>query len=132
MRIPSLLIASLLFVHGCATAAGPSEATLGEPFELAPGDAALVEGMTVTFTGVPQDSRCPIDVVCVWQGDATVVVSLETAQEPAVSRELHTGVEPHETSFASFVVRLVSVAPATRSNRTIDPEDYRATLVVSR
>lgn len=132
MRIPTLLFASLLFAHGCASASGPSEVPLGEPFELAPGDSAAVEGLTVSFQAVTQDSRCPIDVVCVWQGDASVLLSLEAAAEPAATRELHTGIEPRETSFASYVVRLVSVAPAPRSSAKIEPEDYRVTLLVTR
>jgi hypothetical protein len=132
MRIPTLLIASVLFAQGCASAAGPSEATLGEPFTLSYGDVAQVDGLTVGFNGVSQDSRCPIDVVCVWQGDATVLVTLETAQEASATRELHTGIEPRETGFAGFTVRLVSVAPAARSNVKIDAEDYRATLLVTR
>jgi len=132
MRIPTLMFASLLLAIGCASASGPSEVPLNEPFEMAPGDAVEADGLTVRFEAVTQDSRCPIDAVCVWQGDATVVLSLTTAADPAASRELHTGVDPREARFASYSVTLVSVAPAPRSTVKIAPEDYRATLQVTR
>lgn len=132
MRIPTLLFTSLLFATGCASASGPSQVPLDEPFELAPGDTAEADGLTVRFEAVTQDSRCPVDVVCVWQGDATVVLALTTSADAAASRELHTGIEPRETRFASYAVGLVSVAPAPRSTVKIAPEDYRVTLRVTR
>jgi hypothetical protein len=48
----------------------------GTSFTLAEGQTARLDDsdFSVTFVGVPQDSRCPADAMCVWQGEALVVV----------------------------------------------------------
>jgi hypothetical protein len=133
MKIPSLVFASLLFSNGCAGPSEPIVVPLGTSFELAPGQEALVEGLSVGFQRVGQDSRCPIDAVCIWEGDATVSVQLRTGAEGPATRELHTsGQFDSETSFAGYTVRLETLLPATRASEPIRPFDYRATLVVQR
>lgn len=133
MRIPGLLFAGLLFSNGCDSPAAPSVVAIGRPFELAPGQEALVDGLRVGFQGVGQDSRCPIDVVCIWEGDAAVALLLRAGSDPAAPRELHTSARGgRETIFAGYKVRLESLLPAARSTQPIRPYDYRATLVVER
>ena len=117
--------------------AGPSEpvvAQIGRAFELAPGQEAVVEGLSVTFQKVSADSRCPIDAVCVWEGDAAVALVLRAGTEAAEAREVHTSGQfgGPETSYAGYTVRLETLQPATRASRPIRPYDYRATLVVRR
>ena len=131
MKIPGLLFASLLFSNGCAGPSEPIVVPLGLAFELAPGQEALVDGLSVGFQRVEQDSRCPIDAVCVWEGDAAVALLLRAGSDGPVPRELHTsGSLGRETSFAGYKVRLESLLPAARSSQPIRPYDYRATLVV--
>jgi hypothetical protein len=134
MKIPGLMFASLLFSNGCAGPSEPIVVPLGRAFELAPGQEALAEGLSVVFQGVGQDSRCPIDVVCVWEGDAAVALVLRAAGGEPAPRELHTSgrMGGRETSFADYKVRLEILQPATRSSQPIRPSDYRATLVVER
>lgn len=42
------------------------------------GETAIFEGTTFTFESVVEDSRCPKDVTCVWEGEAKVRVVIET------------------------------------------------------
>jgi hypothetical protein len=92
-----------------------------------------VGDLTLTFVSVLSDSRCPSDVTCVWEGDATVAVSLEAPREARASRELHTA-DPgaRETTFAGYRVRLEALEPVPRSDGTIPPGDYRATFLITR
>jgi hypothetical protein len=134
VKIPGLFFASLLFSNSCAGPSEPVVVPLGRAFELAPGQEALVDGLSVGFQRVGQDSRCPIDVVCIWEGDAAVALLLRAGSDPAAERELHTSgtLGGPETSYAGYKVRLESLLPATRSSQPIRPYDYRATLVVER
>jgi hypothetical protein len=43
------------------------------------GTTVSVDRMLLTFIDVPQDSRCPARVVCVWAGDATVSAGVTLA-----------------------------------------------------
>ena len=41
------------------------------------GETATVEGLAITFDAVVDDSRCPLDAVCVWEGQAVVTLTVE-------------------------------------------------------
>ena len=130
-----LLIALLPLVSGCADS--PTTPTknvvLDEEFELAPGESARIgaTNLTVVFDSVSADSRCPVDVVCVWEGDATVAVTvLQSSGERAVL-ELHTSAgSAREKPYGGYVVRLVGLRPQPRQGVPIPAADYRARLEV--
>jgi hypothetical protein len=117
---------------GCADRpAQPSQVPFGQSFELRPGtSASLGNGLKITFESVRSDSRCPTDVVCVWAGDAIVMVQLSQAAGSQVQRELHTDPGGSEASYLAYSITLVALAPYPRSDRQIRPADYVATLTV--
>lgn len=88
MRI-AFYAASLVAVLGCSAATGLIRcddvvrggavcARLGEPFDLRVGETAYIADtrLSVRVTGVPEDSRCPREAVCVWAGNARVALAL--------------------------------------------------------
>jgi hypothetical protein len=109
-------------------ASGAQEVEAGDNVTLAPGESATfdVEGrrVEVTFTGVLTDSRCPIDVVCIQMGDALVslVVAGATVE---VAFPVST-----EVRVAGVRVVLTDVQPSAKAAETIEPDDYRITLLV--
>jgi hypothetical protein len=117
---------------GCAGhATQPSQVPLGQSFELRPGSSAtLRDGLKVTFDGVRSDSRCPMDVRCVWAGDAIITVRLSQPAGSQVERELHTDTSGSEASYLAYVIKLVTLVPYPRSDRQIPPDDYVAILTV--
>jgi hypothetical protein len=116
-----------------ARAAASANVTLGQPFELRVGRSATVagEGLTVSFQGVPSDSRCPTSVQCVWAGDAVVQVVL-SKDGKAFGAELHTTLEPKSVDYLNYNVELVSLAPYPSSTNPIAQSQYRATFVVTK
>jgi hypothetical protein len=128
-----------VFLAACASAGnGPGTPTpaVNEEFTLAPGQTAGVEGtnLRLTFEKVSEDSRCPVDVTCIWEGDAVVVLKVKTEADE-VTREVHTqGGEPRsrKAPAGDYVVTLVKLEPAPRSTAPIEPSAYRATLLVAR
>ena len=131
-----LTIASLLCISlsaGCVDhPTRPSEVQFGQSFELHPGTSAIVsDGLKVTFDGVRSDSRCPMDALCVWAGDATVAVRLSQPPATQAERALHTDPSGSEAQYLAYVIKLVALAPYPRSDRQIRPDDYVATLTVA-
>ena len=109
----------------------PSEVPLGQSFELRPGASAILrDGLKVAFDGVRADSRCPMDALCVWAGDATVTVRLSQPAATPAERALHTQAGGPEAQYLAYVSKLVALAPYPRSDRQIRPDDYVATLAV--
>lgn len=127
-------LSCLLLMAACddTSATGPS-VPLNEQFTLAPGQTATIQdaSVRVQFVGVTGDSRCPADVVCVQGGDA--LVHIRVGDGNAVDYELHTGdASRAATTHAGFRIELVDLQPYPFSSRTIGPDEYRATLRVTR
>jgi hypothetical protein len=110
---------------------GPSVA-LNENFELQPGSSVFVSGTSfaVRFNRVTGDSRCPADVVCIQGGDAIVAITV-IEDDVRVDLDLHTG-SMQPVMYGSYTITLVQLAPYPFSSRPIQPQDYRATLKVTR
>ncbi|MBC7790248.1 MAG: hypothetical protein H7Z74_09915 [Anaerolineae bacterium] len=87
----------------------------------------------VTFVAVAADSRCAVDVQCVWEGDAALVFTLDVAGGSVVRDTLHTSGrgEAQSTRMTVGKVRLTlrNVAPQPRSDSPTRAEDYVATLI---
>lgn len=101
---------------------------------LAIGDEIVVPGgvLRVGLAGVAADSRCPVDVTCVWEGDLEVDIDLTLGSGPTTRHRLHLTSSVGETSVehGGYLVRLVSVAPTPVSTTVIEPREYRVRLIV--
>jgi hypothetical protein len=112
----------------------PTAAKLDESFRLAIGETAVLEEarMALTFRAVENDSRCPIDATCVWEGNALVEVVATRRDVPETILELNTTTDPRTATIDSFVVALESLEPGNRAGVRTDSSAYRAVLRVSR
>jgi hypothetical protein len=102
-----------------------------QPFDvvLAPGDRVVVDDtFTIVFHDVAEDSRCPTDVECVWQGNAAVVLKLTAGSGPAFTMTLNTGVPSDTGEYAGYRIQLTDLNPKPVSTRAIQRAEYRATL----
>jgi hypothetical protein len=106
---------------------------LNQEFTLAPGEVATVESMSLhtEFTGVTGDSRCPADAICIQGGDALVNIRVFDSSG-STHYELHTG-DSSQAAITHGAVRieLVQLQPYPFSSRTIQPDEYRATLKIT-
>lgn len=111
-------------------------AELGEPFELMFGQEASIEpeGVTVRFDSVDEDSRCPSDVVCIQQGQATITISAKIGEADAGQHMLTIGADESKSfaTFGQYSVKMTDLQPYPVSTVQTNEEDYVATLVVSR
>ena len=127
-----IAFAAAIAAAGCFNSPAGPDAVVGEPFELKAGAvSSLPDGGRQRFERVQADSRCPMDAMCVWAGDATVVVTLHPSSGAAESRELHVQPPGSQISYSSYTITLTALAPYPRSTQQIQPGDYLATFVVS-
>lgn len=131
-RFLLLLPMALLFAR-CDTPMAPKEVGLNEIFDINVGQETMVrdEALNVVFEGVPEDTRCPVDVECTWEGNAKVVVRLEKDGQ-SEQIELNTHSRPQEGEFMGYTIRLVDLKPDQDTRRTIPPDAYVAKLVVTK
>jgi len=130
-----LVSACVVLAAACSAAKNPIAPTvsLGSPFDLKVGSSAIVASdFSIRFDEVPSDSRCPMDAICVWAGEAIVAVTLSESPRTGTRRELRTTPSASEVVHASYAIKLVQLQPYPQSRITIDKKDYVATLVVTK
>jgi hypothetical protein len=127
-----VLILSLVAASACDESVTGATTPLNSEFTLAPGQAMVIEraSLTVRFNGLSGDSRCPADAVCIQGGSADVRV---TAVGDRSTRDyvLKTG-DMRPVQHDDLTISLVQVTPYPFSSRTIQPDEYRVTLKVTR
>ena len=139
---------SRLFLSACSLLLGCSTAlnlnftrpkpwlASGKEFSIKVGQQLKLEGadMQVKFTGVPQDSRCPTNVNCVWAGNAEVSLEWMVDKCPtSITLNTHaTSGTGDESKVGGYRVKLIKLEPYPHSEKKISPGDYTATLLVTK
>ena len=91
------------------------------------------EDIIITFLNVTSDSRCPSDVTCVWQGQAGIELNVQKGEEEStVSLSIGGDSNPNESIFNSHLIQLVDLSPYPVSTKTIQPEEYTATIKITK
>ncbi|MBZ0114423.1 MAG: hypothetical protein K8J08_18315 [Thermoanaerobaculia bacterium] len=121
----AIVAAALVPAYGCNDS--PTAPVTDSEVTLSIGQTVRIAAGELTFEQVPEDSRCPVDVDCIWAGDALVVLRLRSDLS-ATPVELHTGIEPRATRLGDTLVELIGVVPQPVSDSTIPQGAYRATL----
>lgn len=136
---PLFRILSLTVIAACLGAAcarnptAPAGLPLGQRFDLRRGESALVQGgLRVTFDRVVSDSRCPIDAICVWAGEAVLLLKLSRGSDAPVEREVRADSSSPEILHSSYKIKALALAPYPRSDRQTRPDEFVATFIVTR
>ena len=105
--------------------------TVPATFTLKPGQTATTQGVAVTFRQVLSDSRCPINALCVWAGEATVEFSVR-GRGQAARYELQLGIDPARRTVAhqNIVLEFQALQPHPVGGQPTDPDSYRATIEI--
>ena len=121
-------------VASCATVETAVVAEPGVEFSLALGRTASINssGARITFKQVSEDSRCPVDVQCVWAGDAKIELTVSRSGGPDDLKVISLTPPNNETTSADLRIRFTGLAPVPRQADNGKPRAYVAQLVVTR
>ena len=80
------------------------------------------------------DSRCPIGVTCVWEGQIVATVEVARGAEASVELELvlRAGIEPETSRAFDHELVLRGVDPHPRDGFTPERSDYVARIEIAR
>ena len=136
MKIYMMLASFLLFsITGWADGSGPKKKVhVQREFVLRAGSEALVKEarLDLVFKELVEDSRCPEGVDCIWAGNGKISLTAKRDRHKSVSFELNTMTEPKSFVYENYEITLVNLAPYPKSDKTIRPGDYLATLKVTK
>jgi hypothetical protein len=123
-----LLFFAVVALGGCGSEDEIVGPKLGEPFRLDYGQTAVLAdaGLSIRFAGVAGDSRCPMDAVCFWEGDAEIVLLIRGA-----NYSLHTALDPKEVALQHYTIKLIGVSPERKLHKEISIREYSVTLIVT-
>jgi hypothetical protein len=129
---PFVFLLCLLAVTACDESPSGPTTSLDTEFTLAPGQSMVIEGasLSVRFNGVSGDSRCPADAFCIQGGSADVRITARSDRS-STDYALRTG-DMRPVQHDGLTIALVQLSPYPFSTRTIAPDEYRATLKVTR
>lgn len=101
---------------------------LGEEFVLRVGESTVFKegNLTLTFQDVTEDSRCPEGAVCVWAGNARILIGVNDS-----TFALNSTLNPKQAVFGRYVIKFNSLSPYPMIEREIDKGEYAAALVVT-
>jgi hypothetical protein len=132
-RAHAAVSAAILLVSAWGCAPMQTTAVIVEPgvaFTLAPGQSATVKtaDTRITFREVREDSRCPVDVTCVWAGDAKVEVTIARPGVTAETKTLSITPPENEVQSGNLKIRFVGLTPVPRQ-ADATPRNYLAEFI---
>ncbi|MFV0391296.1 MAG: hypothetical protein ACK5KP_05350 [Paludibacteraceae bacterium] len=91
----------------------------------------------IRFDSVFTDSRCPQDVICVWEGVAGLRFTVSDIFQSSDTFELYTMNNPNlqmgdSTVFRNLKIKLVALQPHLSSNKQLSYSDYKAKIKVTK
>jgi hypothetical protein len=130
-RRASAFILAALVTLGCFLYPGKGSQSL---MIQASNGVEVFEHYNVQFTGVQNDSRCPMDANCGSAGDATLHFTVSNKKFLHPGNQgiiLHTNSEPRSGDSEGINVRVDSLLPRRQSAQPINALAYRVYVTVS-
>lgn len=127
-----LLCTVLSAVSGC----GKGEYDMGEEFTLSIGEAASIQGeqLRIEFLEISEDSRCPRDVTCIWEGRAIASIEVyqgNSSQKVELVEQGRTDI-PVKTQFEEYEFVFKILPYPDEAEVQILPDEYRLILTVNK
>ena len=122
----------LFVVPGCSEKSPVDPSPISRDVVLAPGQTSAIPeaSVSIRFERVNGDSRCPGDAICILGGNAQVQIQVLRAGR-SQDHTLNTA-DSRPVVDQDLTISLVELSPYPFSSRPFPPEDYRATLRVTR
>jgi len=122
------------FIWLSVASTAPAKAVIDKEFSLGIGQTANIEGekLVIKFKAVLEDSRCPVNVVCVWAGNGKVEFEILDIDGQNKTVTLNTEEEPRVTTLKGHTLKLISLNPPRIDGVSISPGDYSVKLLVER
>jgi len=119
--------AAILFAS-CNNESIPESFDIGKIEEFHHGEINQASDNALKFSITEiNDSRCPSDVVCVWEGKADVKIVVESPQPGSIVLSTYDNLID---TVGNFSFEIIEVLPYPISTQTIELEDYNVTLKI--
>jgi hypothetical protein len=89
------------------------------------------EEISIKFEELISDSRCPVDVICVWEGDAELRFAFSNTVE-TIKFNLHTAGNyfTKDTVVLGYHIKLLDLYPYPHSKKEVSKNSYEAKIII--
>lgn len=136
MRL-ALVLLPILLLAGCGSDGGETDTRIAVPsspvgheYLLGFGETIRVSDLLLEFTTLAEDSRCPASAMCVWEGNARVLVTATRGKTTTVLGLNSNPQFPVRAEFEGYVIELRNVDPYPATPQLPRAQDYTLTLFV--
>lgn len=126
-----LFILPLLLFGMCKSQDTKTEEITEKDITLFINKSIMIDGTSITFMDVIQDSRCPEGVECVWSGVGEVLITIKdeksTITEKTILFEPKNTTEnekPFTLKLKTHNLEFISLKPKTNAATAINKQDY--------
>ncbi|MCQ8127790.1 hypothetical protein [Methylomonas rivi] len=132
--IDSYLTFFVFFIWIGAASAQASKVSLDTEFSLRVGQTVTIEdeGLVIKFKAVLEDSRCPVNAVCVWAGNGKAELEVIEIAGQNKTVLLNTEDKPKEIALKGHELKLIALNPPRIDGVSISSGDYAVTLYVKK
>ena len=110
---------------------GETSHALDFPIALKMGETAKIDSeLEMTLLDI-EDSRCPSDVTCIWQGTVTAKINLEKGTQDLGVYNISLDRGENEKTFDVYYIKLTNAEPYPISTEPLELADYTLTFVIS-
>ncbi|WP_373400242.1 hypothetical protein V8V91_12005 [Algoriphagus halophilus] len=138
MKNHFFLTICFLFIFSSCQSESPCENfQLGKPVNIAFHETITFceAPISITFSKILEDSRCPENVVCIWQGlaELEVLIELEGKEEAYLLSTYPTFRNiPSEVQVKDYRFSLKEVSPYPNTTKSYQEKDYNIQLLVEK
>lgn len=93
------------------------------------------DAVKICFDSVLEDSRCPIDVVCVWEGTAVAKFSFSVNDDEhdiRLSTVNLPGIYSSDTVLMGYKIEFLDLQPYPQTNNNHSMSDYQAEIKITK
>ncbi|MFB5606451.1 MAG: hypothetical protein ACE5R7_09200, partial [Nitrosarchaeum sp.] len=133
-NIALMVITALCLIFQSSAFGSSVDASLDSPFELKIGETAVVNpDLQIKLLTILDDSRCPSDVTCIWEGTVSAEINIIKDEQDRGKYNIPLGLNDNSShSIDNFLIMLYDVKPYPVSTHKITSSEYVATLFASK
>lgn len=126
-------LATVLYLSLTQTAYGLDTVPIGQEFVIKSGQTVVIKHtkINIMFDSVLSDSRCPIELRCVWAGNAEVKLILQRSSKQT-SAIVNTGINNRAIEYRGYRIQLLKLNPGREKGEVTLPNQYEATFQINR
>ncbi len=130
MTWPAWWLGGFVLLSGCVSSTGASREPV--PFTVAVGNEFVVapDGISFRLDSVVNDSRCPVDVICIQAGSVVLKFTWASPAHPTPVVLLLDSTVPE--TVAGVRLTVTSIEPIRHQNVAVAQSDYRVHLTAGR